>query len=173
MKRRFVFYVLFSMAMIFQVHSYAHAGFLITMKNGRAILADNYQVKDDAIIIFLEEGTLKFSRQEVQSIKEDMSKKKTVDIEQRVMTQQEKKVEEPKSEAKDAKANDLATKHEEANLKKKAEITERLEEAKKVYFEAQGKAEKDSARERMVSISRKLFNWVEENEKGNAPSERK
>ena len=173
MKRRIVFYFLFSMTMIFQMQSYADAGFMITMKNGRAIPADNYQVKGDTIVIFFDDGTLTFSKEEVQSIKEDLSKIKTVDFEQRVMKPEEKKVEESKREAKDAKTNDVAVKNEEAKSKKKTEITERLEEAKKAYFEAKEKAEKDTARERMVSISRELFNWVEENEKGNASSERK
>ena len=173
MKRRFVICVLFAMAMILQMKAYADAGILITMKNGRAISADHYQVKGDSIVIFFEEGTLTFSKQEIQSIEEDLGKGRTVGIEQKVMRQTEMSVEEPKREVKDAKVNDVAVKNEEAKLKEKAEITERLEEAKKVYFEAKGKAEKNKARERMVSISRELFNWVEENEKGNAPSERK
>ena len=159
--------------MIFQMHSYADAGFTITMKNGRTIPADNYQVKGDTIVIFIEEGSLKFSKQEVQSIKEDTGKVKTVRFVQEGMRQPEKKVEECKPEAKDTKTNNTAVENEEARSKKKAEIAERLEEAKKAYFEAKGKDEKDRARERMVSISRELFNWVEENEKANAPPERK
>ena len=173
MKRHFVFYVFFSITMIFQMHSYADAGFTITMKNGRTIPADNYQVKGDTIVIFIEEGSLKFSKQEVQSIKEDMGKVKTVGIMQKGMRQPEEKVEESKREAKDVKTNDFAGENEQAKSKKKAEIAERLEEAKMAYFEAKGKDEKDRARERMVSISRELFNWVEENEMANAPSERK
>ncbi len=54
MKKRFVIYVLFSIAMVFQMHSSANAGFMITMKNGRAIPADNYQAKGDTIVIFFE-----------------------------------------------------------------------------------------------------------------------
>ena len=173
MKRHLVIYVLFSLIMILHMHSHADAGFVITMKNGRTLPADNYQVKDDTIVVFFEEGSLKFSRREVQSIKEDMGNVKTVRIEQRPMRQEEKKVEECKPEVKDVKANDFAGENDQAKSKKKAEIAERLEEAKMAYFEAKGKAERDRARERMVSISRELFNWVEENEKANAPPERK
>ena len=46
--------------------------------------------------------------------------------------------------------------------KKKAEISERLEEAKKNYFEASDKPEKDRARKVMVSISKELFTLEEE-----------
>ena len=90
MKRQFVIYILFSMTMIFQMQSYAHAGFVITMKNGRSIPADKYQVKGDTIVILFEEGTLTFSKQEIKSIKEDMGMGKTVGNDQRVMRQTEK-----------------------------------------------------------------------------------
>ena len=74
---------------------------------------------------------------------------------------------------KEAKTDDPAARNKRDTSKKKEEITERLEAAKKAYFEAQGKLKRAGPRERMVSISRELFNWVEGNEKENAASEQK
>jgi hypothetical protein len=173
MKKGFFITILFSMTMILQVHSYAEAAYLITMKTGRAITADHYQLKEDTLVVFFEEGMLMFSRQEVESIQEDRTRGKAVGSESKAARQEDRSVKERKPEAKDEKAKESAASDEEARMKKKAEITERLEEAKKAYFEAKGKAEKDRAREKMVSISRELFNWVEGTEKGNSSSERK
>jgi hypothetical protein len=173
MRKYFVITILFSITMVLQMHSYGEAAYLITMKTGRAITADHYQVKGDTIVVFLEEGMLTFSTHEVESIQQDMSKRTAVATEPKAARQEEKRVQERKTETKDAKPKASAASNEEGQMKKKAEITERLEEAKKAYFEAKNKAEKDRAREKMVSISRELFNWAEGTEKGNKPSDRK
>ena len=45
----------------------------------------------------------------------------------------------------------------ESYIQRKAELRERLEEAKNVYFAATEKTEKDWARQKMISASRELF----------------
>ena len=56
-------------------------------------------------------------------------------------------------------AKDLVKKGEdtEGYKRKKVEISERLEEAKKDYFSTSNKSEKDNARKIMISISKELF----------------
>ena len=75
----------------------------------------------------------------------------------------------PRAPEKTAPAKNPVKKNEsiEDYKRKKAEITERLEEAKKIYFEASDKPEKDRARKVMVSISKELFTLEEEVTKKN------
>jgi len=60
----------------------------------------------------------------------------------------------------------------ESYIQKKAELRERLEVAKKVYFDAAERTEKDWARKRMIFLSRELFTLeaeVKEKHKGSLP----
>ncbi len=112
------------------------------------------------MILYFESGSFNISKDEVQSILETKEKVKEG-------TEEPVKVEKedvPKNSDQKQSATGPIIKKEEINayIKRKAELVERLEEAKKAYFNATDKSEKEKAREPMISISRELFSLQEE-----------
>jgi hypothetical protein len=144
----------------------SYAGFLFKLKNGRTISAESYQIEGDRIILYLERGSFKISKDEVQSIIET---KGEVKEETEEAVEKEKK-EVPKNLDQRKSATESAIKKEEIDsyIKRKAQLVERLEEAKKAYFNATDKSEKERARGPMISISRELFSLQEEVMKRNS-----
>ena len=138
----------------------SYAGFLFKLKNGRTISAESYQIEGDRIILYLERGSFKISKDEVQSILETREEVKE-EIGEGV---KEEKKDVPTNVDQKKSAADSAIKKEEIDsyIKRKAGLVERLEEAKKAYFNATDKSEKEKARGPMISISRALFSLQEE-----------
>jgi len=136
------------------------AGFLFKLKNGRKISAESYRIEGDRVILYFESGSFNISKDEVQSILETKEKVKE-EIDEPVKVEEE---EVPKNSDQKKFATGPIIKKEEINtyIKRKAELVERLEEAKKTYFNAADKSEKERAREPMISISRELFSLQEE-----------
>jgi hypothetical protein len=156
------FLVICFVGIILHLHSInSYAGFLFKLKNGRTISAESYQIEGDRIILYLERGSLKISKDEVQSILETKEEVKE-EIEKEGV--KEEKKEGPKYGDQKDSAADSARKKEEIDsyIKRKAELVKRLEEAKKAYFNATDKSEKETARGPMISISRELFSLQEE-----------
>lgn len=120
----------------------------------------NYRIEGDQIFLHFASGVVNFSKSEVKSILEEKDEVREVKSEQ----MSEVKKDTAKAPEKTALAKDPIKKNEsiEGYRRKKAEITERLEEAKKVYFETSDKPEKDRARKVMVSISKEIFTLEEE-----------
>ena len=112
------------------------------------------------MILYFESGSFNISKDEVQSILETKEKVKE-ETEEPVKVEKE---DVPKNSDQKQSATGLIIKKEEINayIKRKAELVERLEEAKKAYFNATDKSEKEKAREPMISISRELFSLQEE-----------
>ena len=159
MKRCFL--ILFLVGIILHLNSLnAGAGFLFKLKNGRTITAESYWIEGDGIILYLEKGSFKISRDEVQSIVETKEEVKE-ETEEAVM---EEKKEVPKNFDQKKSATDSVIRKEEIDsyIKRKAELGERLEEAKKAYFNATDRSEKEKARKPMISISKELFSLQEE-----------
>ncbi len=159
MKRCFL--ILFLVGIILHLNSLtADAGFLFKLKNGRTIAAESYRIEGDGIVLYLEKGSFKISRDEVQSIVETKGevKEETGEAVKEEKKEVLKNVEQKKS------ATDSVIKKEEidAYIKRKAELGEKLEEAKKAYFNATDKSEKEKARKPMISLSKELFSLQEE-----------
>jgi hypothetical protein len=130
----------------------SYAGFLIQLKNGRTIYTEDYRIEGDQILLFLESGVVNISRGEVQTILQD-----TREIEE------EKKGPPEKLEEKIIQKDRVSGKADiESYRKRKRELQERLNESKKVYFDAANKNEKDEARKIMLSISKELFELQKE-----------
>ena len=138
----------------------SYSSFLIGFQNGRTISVENYRIEGDQIFLYFTSGVMNFSRREVKSILEEKDEIR----EQKREQISEIKKDTSRAPEKTALAKDPIKKNEsiEDYRRKKAEITERLEEAKKIYFEASDKPEKDRARKVMVSISKELFTLEEE-----------
>ena len=155
------FFILFFVGIILHLNSInSYAGFLFKLKNGRTISAESYQIEGDWIILYLARGSFKISKDEVQSIIETKGEVKE-ETEEAVA---EEKKDVPKNSDQRKSATDSTIKKEEIDsyIKRKAELVERLEEAKKGYFNATDKSEKEKARGPMISISRELFSLQEE-----------
>lgn len=135
----------------------SYAGFLIQLKNGRTIYTEDYRIEGDQILLFLESGVVNISKGEVQSILQD-----TREIEEGKKAPPEKLEEKITQEGRVSGKADI-----EYYKKKKREIQGRLDEAKKIYFDAANKSEKDEARKIMLSISNELFNLQDEVRKNN------
>ena len=140
--------------------TFSYSSFLVGFHNGRTISVEGYRVEGEQIFLYFNGGVVKFSRNEVKSI-----------LEQKDQIKEEKKEERsevikdtPKAPVKTALAKDPEKKSEgiEDYRKKKAELSEKLEEAKKTYFETLDKSDKDSARKVMISFSKELFALEEE-----------
>ncbi len=138
----------------------SYSSFLVGFHNGRTISVEGYRVEGEQIFLYFNGGVAKFSRSEIKSI-----------LEQKDQIKEEKKEERsevvkdtPKTPAKTALAKDPEKKSEgiEDYRKKKAELSGKLEEAKKVYFETSDRSDKDRARKVMISFSRELFALEEE-----------
>ena len=126
--------------------SYSDAGFLVELKNGRTISAEAYRVSGGTIELYFDSGVFRFSTNEVRSIKEVTRGEVNKD-----------------KEAEKTSSNDPAAQKapSDADIKKRIELQEKLEEAKKAYFDAE-KADKERQREAMVSVSRELHLLEEE-----------
>jgi len=161
------FFVLCFVGIILHLNSInAYAGFSFKLKNGRTISAESYRIEGDGIVLYLEKGSFKISRDEVQSIVETKEEVKE-EIEETVKV--EKKEVSKNSDQKKSAAGPVIKKDEISSyIKRKTELVERLEEAKKVYFSASDKSEKERARVPMISISRELFSLQEEVMKRNS-----
>jgi len=161
------------------------ASFLVELQNGRRLRVEGYRMEGKSCEIYLESGSLRVSKGEIKSIleKED---------EMARLPQEEIQRDEPKTvrgsaeqkvaknpgtsvspgEQKLSKNSVLQGAEIESYIQKKAELRERLEEAKKAYFDATEKTEKDWARKRMISCSRDLFTLeaeVKEKHNGSIP----
>ena len=138
----------------------SYSSFLIGFHNGRTISVENCRIEGKQIFLYFKGGAVSFSRSEIESI-----------LDEKHETKEEKRGEistlpknTPTTPAKTALAEDSAKKSEsiEDARRKRTELPERLEEAKKTYFEASDKSEKERTRNVMVSISRELFALQEE-----------
>jgi hypothetical protein len=120
----------------------------------------NYRIEGDQIFLYFKSGVVNFSRSEVQSILEEKDEIKEEKKEE--MSEVDKRASKPPERNVLAKVPVKKNEDIEQDRKKKSELSGRLEEAKKNYFEASDKPEKDRARKVMVSISRELFALEEE-----------
>ena len=143
----------------------SYAGCLVKLRTGRSISGEHYQVEGNRILLYLGSGTVRIPRAEVQSIvvtkeeiREDQKEETKVENKDVTLSPGKEKTGEHLPIGKDGT---------DSYIKKKLEIGESLEEAKKAYFNAYEKSEKDNAREKMISISRELFSLQEEVAKGN------
>ena len=148
----------------------SNASFLVELHNGRKVRVEGYRMEGKSCELYLESGSFRISKEEIKSIHE---KKDDVARLPKGETQKEepktvggpgeqkspKKPETSKSpgEQKVSKNSVPQGSEIESYIQKKAELRERLEEAKKVYFDATEKTEKDWARQKMISCSRDLF----------------
>ena len=129
--------------------SECYGGFLIKLKNGRTISAQHYQIEGGQLLLFVDSGIFKLSRQEVQTIEEDAQLTKAISMEQTEQTFDQTKTDGRNSAIQGSEAKSL--------LERKAELQERLEEAKKAYFDSTEKTEKERTREEMISLSKELL----------------
>ena len=149
---------------------YSDAGFLVEFQNGRTVRVEGYRMDGKSYELYLESGCLRVPAEEIKSIQE-----KKDDVAR--LPKEETEKNEPKTpvdpgEQKISKNSVPQGTEIESILKRKAELRERLEEAKKVYFDATEKSEKDWARQRMISFSRELFSLeaeVKEKHNGSLP----
>ena len=136
----------------------SYALFLIQLKSGRTISTEYYQIEGNTIILEVGGGSLKIPKDDVLSIVETKGEaKKEVPAEPRV---------EPKDLPKDP-APVTGQKEIKSYLEKKAEIRDRLEAAKKAYFEAGDRASKETERKKMISVSKEMYALEEEVKKSN------
>jgi len=156
MKKYFLFFTLLWAGMILHLGSTnSYASFYIVLNNGRTIQAEKYRTEGEHLLFYFEGGVIKVLKSEVQSILGEEDKIKEKKIEER----SENKKDILKTPERTLLAKDLVKKGEdtEGYKRKKVEISERLEEAKKDYFSTSNKSEKDNARKIMISISKELF----------------
>ena len=114
--------------------------------------------------LYFGSGSLRVPREEIRSIKE---KKDEVVIQEKkddVARRPKEETEKDKPETVGDPGEQRVSKNSvpqgtaiESYIQRKAELRERLEEAKSVYFAATEKTEKDWARQKMISFSRELF----------------
>jgi len=152
--------------MILQLTSISsYAGVLVKLKSGRGISGEHYQVEGNQIVLYLDIGTVRIPKAEVQSIvvtktgiREDNKEETKIESKAIALNPEKQKAGEHLSTEKEGT---------DSNIKKKFEMRERLEEAKKAYFNASEKSDKDEAREKMIAISKELFSLQEEVSKRN------
>ena len=146
----------------------SYSGFLITLKNDRAIYAENYEMDGNQIILYLDTGTMKFAKDEIKSIAQSKRPIEEIEKKEEAIEKKEEKISPPKPDEK-VKGKEPGSGEEDIDQykKRKIETRTRLDEAKKVYFEATNKEEKDKARKIMLSISNELLNLQEEVKKKN------
>lgn len=135
----------------------AHAGYWVEFKTGRRISVDGYQIQGNTVHLYFGGGTVKVPKDEVKAItqkKEETPSKLTEAFE-------EEKEDVTPAEVKLSKASPSGE-GKESYLKRKAELSEKLEEAKKAYFEATDKSEKEKERKKMTALSKELFLLEEE-----------
>jgi hypothetical protein len=110
--------------------------------------------------LYMENGSLRVSREEIKSIQE--TKEHAVRVSKGETGRVIPDVPAALQEAKLSKEATPQRAGIESYIKRKVQLRERLEDAKKVYFAATEKAEKSRAREAMTSVSRELFSLEEE-----------
>ena len=161
MKKHNFFLTLILIGIILHLGSTAsHAGFLIGFHNGRTISVENYRIEGEQIFLDFNGGVVKFSRSEIKSIlKEKDEIKEGKRGETSGLANETPRTPDKTVLVKDPVKTSEGT---EDYRKKKVELSERLEEAKKNYFETSDKSDKERARKIMLSISRELFALAEE-----------
>ncbi len=163
-----VLWALFMILVLSPVSS--EAGFLVEFQNGRRVKVEGYRVEGKNYELFLESGSLRVSKEEIKSIQE--RKDDPVRISAGEAEKDKPEAAEGVKEQKPSKKSVPQEVTVESVIKKKAELRERLEEAKKVYFAATEKAEKEPARKWMTACARELFSLeteVKENHNGALP----
>ena len=147
--------------------------FLVELHNGRKLSVEGYRVEGTNYELYLESGSLRVPVEEIRSIKEKKDDVVSQEKKDEVVIQEKKDdvVRLPKEETEKDKPETAGDPGEqnlsknsvpqgteiESYIQRKAELRERLEEAKRVYFTVTEKSEKDRARQRMISASRELF----------------
>ncbi len=136
------------------------AGFLVEFHNGRRVWVEAYRMEGKSCELYFESGSLRVSREDIKSIQEKKDSK---------VIMPEGETEKDKPEARGDLGQQGPSKNTvpqrlpiESYLKRRAKLREQLEEAKKAYFDATEKTEKDWARQKMISFSRELFSLEEE-----------
>jgi len=165
MKKRLLFLILLPILILHLNSINSHAMFLIELKNGRNVFAENYLIEGNNIILYLKSGSAKIQKDEVKSIHE-----KNVELkEEQAYKPTEEKTDIRKDLDRNKSANSLSTekKHIESYVQQKAEIQKKLEDAKEVYLKLTERSEKERARETMIAISKELFSLEEEVTKNN------
>jgi hypothetical protein len=150
---------------------YSDAGFLVEFHNGRRVRVEGYRIDGKSCELYLEGGSLRVPAGEIKSIQE---KKDDVASLPKEETKKDGQKTEGETEEQKVSKNSVPQGTEiESYIQRKAELRERLEEAKNVYFAATEKTEKDWARQKMISASRELFSLeaeVKEKYKGSLPN---
>ena len=160
MKTYFIFLILFLAGIIPHLGpTNSYSSFLITLKTGRTIYAEDYRIEGEHIILHFKSGILKIFKNGVQSIFEEKGEIK----EEREEIRKDKKDGQKNLET-NIPGKDLILKKEQIEYykKKKLEMSERIEEAKQTYFNTTDKSDKDRARKIMISISGEFFALEEE-----------
>ena len=163
-----VLWVLFIIFVLSPVSS--DASFLVEFHNGRKLSVEGYRVEGTNYELYLESGSLRVPVEEIKSIRE--KKDDVVRLPKEETEKNEPKTPLDPGEQKISKNSATQDTEIESTLKRKAELRERLEEAKNVYFAATEKTEKDWARQKMISSSRELFSLeaeVKEKHNGSLP----
>ena len=161
MKKHDLFLTLLLVGVILHLGSTdSYSSYLIGFNNGRTLYAENYRIEGEHIFLYFGSGIMKFTKSEVKSISEEKDEIKEERKEE--ISQIEKNS--SKIPDKNVLAKDPVKRKDDIEYlkKKKAELSERLEEAKKNYFDAQDRSDKDRARKIMVSVSKELFTLEEE-----------
>ena len=121
-------------------------------------------------VLYLQSGSLRVPAEEIKSIQE--KKDDLVRLHKEEAEKNERETTVTPGEQKVSKDSVPQGAEIESYIQRKAGLRERLEEAKKVYFDATEKSEKDWARQRMISASRELFSLeaeVKEKHNGSLP----
>ena len=166
---RYVFWSLFVFLVLGPGSS--DAGFLVKLHNGRRLTVEGYRIDGKSYELYLQSGSLRVPAEEIKSIQE-----KKDDVARLLKAETEKselKATVDPGEQKVSKISVPQGAEIESYIQRKAELRERLEEAKNVYFAATEKTEKDWARQKMISASRELFSLeaeVKEKYKGSLPN---
>jgi len=147
------------------------ASFLVEFHNGRRLTVEGYRIDGKSYELYLQSGSLRVPAEEIKSIqgkKDDVARLLKAETEK-----SELKATVDPGEQKVSKTSVPQDAEIESYIQRKAELRERLEEAKNVYFAATEKTEKDWARQKMISASRELFSLeaeVKEKYKGSLPN---
>ena len=146
------------------------AAFLVEFHNGRKVSVEGYRMEGKNCELYLESGIFRVSKEEIKSIREKredvarLAKEETQKDEPKTagVPEEQKISKNPETvgsagEQKVSKNSVPQGAEIESTIQRKAELRERLEEAKSVYFAATEKTEKHWARQKMISCSRDLF----------------
>ncbi len=180
MKRYFKLLLLFLVSLALHLGStHAYSGFLITLKTDRTLYVENFKMEGDQLVLYLRSGVVKISKDEVQSILEEKGRSVTEEKEEKEEKGEKEEVGEVKKDVPKKESSkkieekkpveDPGIKKEEIEnyKKRKTELSQKLEEAKTVYFNVTDKLEKKRARKTMAPISKELFTLQEEVKKRN------